>query len=137
MNQSMSFGNVPPDMLAGAVEKILAKMDETHLATFYERELPSMPPDVANAFVEALFTAFRDRGESSEDAAEGAGTTLDAIAGHDSGAVRALLAYARGNADLLREATAAFVEQRPDLIATLPITLRDALAERLTRSTLR
>ncbi|MFZ0030792.1 MAG: hypothetical protein WBE77_08870 [Candidatus Cybelea sp.] len=135
MNRPMSFGNVPPDMLAGAVEKILAKMDETHLAAFYQRELPTLPPDVVRAFVEALFTAFRDRGESSEDVAEGAGTTLDAIARPDSAAVSALVAYARGNADLLREATSAFVEQRPDLIATLPPMLHEALAERLTRST--
>jgi hypothetical protein len=130
----MSFGNLPPDMLAGAVEKILAKMDETDLAAFYERELPAMPSDVVRAFVEALFTAFRDRGESSEDAVEGAGTTLDAISSRDSAALGALLEYARGNADLLREATTAFVEQRPDLIPTLPATLREALAERLTRS---
>ncbi|MFZ0364161.1 MAG: hypothetical protein WAL67_08140 [Candidatus Cybelea sp.] len=135
MNRPMSFGNVPPDMLAGAVEKILAKMDETHLAAFYERELPTLPSDVVSAFVEALFTAFRDRGESSEDAAEGAGTTLDAIARRDSVAVSSLVAYACGNADLLREATTGFVEQRPDLIATLPPALREALAERLTRST--
>ena len=66
----MSFGNVPPDMLAGAVEKLLAKMDETDLAAFYERELSTMPSDGAHAFVEALFEAFHDRGESSEDAAE-------------------------------------------------------------------
>ena len=54
----MSFGNVPPDMLAGAVEKVLAKMDETDLAAFYERELSTMPSDGAHALVEALFGAF-------------------------------------------------------------------------------
>ena len=90
MNRRMSFGNVPADMLAGAVEKLLAKMDETDLAAFYERELSTMPSDVVHAFVEALFTAFRDRGESSEDAAEGAGTTLDAIARRETGAISAL-----------------------------------------------
>jgi hypothetical protein len=130
----MSFGNVPPDMLAGAVEKILAKMDETDLAAFYERELRTMPAEAVHAFVEALFTAFRERGESSEDAAEGAGTTLDAIERRDSAAISALIAYAHGNADLLREATTAFIGQRPDLIATLPGPLREALTERLTRS---
>jgi hypothetical protein len=135
MNGPMSFGNVPPEMLAGAVEKLLAKMDETDLAAFYTRELSSMPPDVVHAFVEALFEVFRDRGESSEDAAEGAGTTLDAIARREGAAVDALVAYARASPDLLKEATARFVEQRPDLIATLPSALRDALAERLTRST--
>ena len=128
----MSLGNVPADMLAGAIEKVLATTDETDLASFYERDLSVMPSDVVHTLVEALFTAFRDRGESSEDAAEGAGTTLDAIASRESGAPRALLAYACSNPGLLKEATTIFVEQRPDLIASLPAVLRDALAQRLT-----
>ena len=132
----MSFGNVPADMLAGAVEKLLAKMDETDLAAYYQRELTTMPADVVGAFCEAVFTAFRERGESSEDAAEGAGTTLDAIGGRDAAAIGALLRYALESPDLLKEATTLFVAQRPDSIAALPAAVRDALAERLTRSTL-
>ena len=108
-------------------------MDEADLAVFYERELTSMPPSVAGAFVAALFAAFRDRGESSEDAAEGAGTTLERIEQNEPEALHALLAYARGNPDLLNEATAIFVEQSPELIVTLPVALRNALAERLTK----
>jgi hypothetical protein len=134
MKRRMSFGNVPRELLAGAVEKLLAKMDETDLAAFYERELSAMPSDVVHAFVEALFQGFHDRGESSEDAAEGAGTTLDAIERCDAQALRALLVYARGSPDLLKEATATFVEQRPDLVASLPDALRSALAERLMRT---
>jgi hypothetical protein len=127
----MSFGDVPPDVLAGAVEKLLGKMDETDLAAFYERELTTMPSDVVHAFVEALFAAFRDRGESSEDVAEGAGTTLDAIAGDGRAAFGSLLRYALSNPALIKEATALYVERRPDLVATLPIGLRDALVQRL------
>ncbi|HEY6487101.1 MAG TPA: hypothetical protein VIX83_12010 [Candidatus Cybelea sp.] len=127
----MSFGNVPADMLVGAVEKLLAKMDEADLAVLYARELSTMPRDAYQAVIESVFNAFRERGESSEDAAEGAGTTLESIAQRESGAVDALLAYARGNPDLLKEATALFVEQRPELITALPASLRDALAERL------
>lgn len=127
----MSFGNVPPGMLAGAVEKLLAKMDETDLAAFYERELAAMPAEFVDAFVGALFEAFRDRGESSEDAAEGAGTTLDGIARREPGALSSLLAYARTNPDLLKEATATFVQQRPDVVGALPPALREALAARL------
>jgi len=130
----MSFGNVPADVLAGAIEKLLAKMDEADLVAFYERELSKMPPDAYPAFVEALFAAFRERGESSEDAAEGAGTTLDAVAQRDGVAVTALLHYASESPDLIKEATTEFVAQRPDLIALLPAVLRDGLADRLTRS---
>jgi hypothetical protein len=124
----MSFGNVPPDVLAGAVEKLLAKMDETDLAALYERELSAMPSDAVHAFVEALFESFRDRGESSEDAAEDAGTTLDAIASNERPAIGALLRYAQTSPDVVKEATALFVERRPDLVVTLPAALRDALA---------
>jgi hypothetical protein len=134
MNGRMSFGNVPADMLAGAVEKLLAKMDETDLAAFYQRELATMPPNVVTAFCEAVFAAFRERGESSEDAAEGAGTTLDAIAGREPGAIPALLQYALASPDLLKEATTVFVAQRPDSIDALPAVVRNALAERLTQS---
>lgn len=127
----MSFGNVPADTLVGAIEKLLAKMDESDLAALYARELSTMPPDAYRALVESVFTAFRDRGESSEDAAEGAGTTLESIVQREDGAAQALLTYAHSNPALLKEATALFVEQRPELVVALPASIRVALAERL------
>jgi hypothetical protein len=130
----MSFGNVPANTLAGVVEKLLAKMDETDLAAFYQRDLAAMPPNVVAAFCEGVFTAFRERGESSEDAAEGAGTTLDAIARREPDAIAALVQYALASPDLLKEATTIFVAQRPDSIDALPAIVRAALAERLTQS---
>ncbi|MGA9274608.1 MAG: hypothetical protein WBE30_05735 [Candidatus Cybelea sp.] len=132
--QRMSFGNVPADTLAGVVEKLLAKMDETDLAAFYQRELATMPPNVVAAFCEAVFAAFRERGESSEDAAEGAGATLDAIARREPAAIAALVQYALASPDLLKEATTDFVAQHPGSIDALPAVVRDALAERLTQS---
>jgi len=129
------LGNVPADVLVGTVEKLVAKMDESDLATAYARELRAMPADAFGIFVEAMFDAFRDRGESSEDAAEGAGTTLEGIARRDDGAVGALVEYARSNAGLLKEATTLFVEHRPDLVITLPPELYGALAERLSAAT--
>ncbi|HEY1655465.1 MAG TPA: hypothetical protein VGF86_10150 [Candidatus Tumulicola sp.] len=118
-------------MLVGTVEKLVAKMDEGELAAAYERDWAAMPADAFAAFVEAMFGAFRERGESSEDAAEGARTTLERIAMRESAAVDALLKYARSNPGLLKEATTLFVERRPDLVATLPPALYDAIAERL------
>lgn len=118
-------------MLVGTVEKLVAKMDEGDLANVYERGVTAMPADAFGAFVEAMFDVFRERGESSEDAAEGAGTSIEAIAARDAAAVVALLRYARANAGVLKETTALFVEQRPDLVATLPAALYGAIAERL------
>ena len=128
----MSFGNVPAEELGGALEKLLAKMEESDLAIEYERELAAMPSDAFHAFVEAVFAVFRERGESSEDAAEGAGTTVDSIARRQRGAPEALIAYAGANPDVLRESTALFVQRRPDFASLLPPALRAALAERLT-----
>jgi hypothetical protein len=130
----MSFGNVPADMLAGALEKLLAKTEESELASFYARELLTMPPEVYDAYVEAVFAAFRERGESSEDAAEGAGTTLESISRREDGAAGSLVRYAQANPDLLKEATTLLVEKHPELVATLPEVLQRALAERLTRT---
>lgn len=129
------FANVPADVLAGAVEKLVAKMDEAELAGVFERDLGAMSIPAREAFVEAIFDAFRDRGESSEDAAEGAGTSLGAIHGHEGAALAALLRYARDNSGLLKEATTLFAEEHPDLIASLPGALLDAIAERLARTT--
>jgi hypothetical protein len=129
------FGNVPADVLVGTVEKLVSKMDEAELAAVFTRDLSTMPSDAFGAFVEAMFDAFRDRGESSEDAAEGAGTTLDGIARRDGGALRALVHYAQANPGLLKEATTIFVEERPDLVGEVPPALRTAIAERLAHAT--
>lgn len=127
----MPFGNVPADVLVGAVEKLLSTMEESDVAAVYERELSSMPPQAFDAFIEAVFSAFRERGESSEDAVEGAGVTLDGIESRDSRAIAAFVAYAQTNPGLLKEATTIFVEERPDLVSGLPAVLRGALADRL------
>lgn len=125
------LGNVPAAVVVGTVEKLVAKMDEGDLANMYERGVTDMPPEAFGTLVEALFDAFRERGESSEDAAEGAGTTVERIAARDAGAVAALLRYTRSNAGLFKEATTLFVERRPDFIAALPAALYGAIAERL------
>jgi ABC-type transporter Mla subunit MlaD len=125
------FGNVPADVLAGAIEKLVAKMDETELASAFRSELSVMPDDASGAFVEAMFDAFRDRGESSEDAVEGAGTTLDSVGVRDGDALARLVDYAHANPGVLKEAVTLFVEQHPEFAGSLPETLRGALARRL------
>ena len=129
------FGNVPAEVLVGTVEKLVSKMDESDLASVFRRDLGAMPADAFGAFMEAMFDAFRGRGESSEDAVEGAGTTLAGIERRDGGAVDALMEYARTNPGVLKEATTLFVEQRPDLVTALPSVLRSAIAERLAHAT--
>ncbi len=135
MRAMSHFGNVPADVLVGTVEKLVAKMDESDLASAFERDLPAMPPEAFAAFIEAAFDAFRDRGESSEDAVEEAGTTLAAVGAREPAALAAFVAYARSNQGVLKEATALFVEHHPGFAGALPATLRDAISERLAQPT--
>lgn len=90
-----------------------------------------MPGDARAAFVESIFDAFRDRGESSEDVAEGAATSLERIREGDSGALRALVAYARENPGLLKETLSLFAEHHGEHVDALPSALVDGIAERL------
>jgi hypothetical protein len=129
------FGNVPADILVGTVEKLVSKMDDADLAAAFSHNLSTMPPDAASAFVEAMLEAFRDRGESSEDVAEGAGTTVSSIQKREATGLSAFVDYARANPGLLKEATTIFVERHPDLTGELPAVLRSAIAERLTHVT--
>lgn len=125
------FGSVPAQSLADAVEKHVAKMDEAELASLLSTCLANMPGDARVAFVESVFDAFRDRGESSEDAAEGAATSLERIRDGDAGALRALVAYARENTGLLKEALSLFAEHHGAHVDALPRALVDGIAERL------
>jgi len=128
------FGNVSVDSLTAAVEKTAATMDEHELAVALDENLSAMPPDALNALLEAVLDAFRDRGESSEDAAEASGISLERIERFDPSAIGELIRYASRNTGLLREATALFVEEHPALISALPKRLLDGVAQRLTPS---
>jgi hypothetical protein len=125
------LGNLPPEVLAGTVEKLVAKMDDGELAAAYRGAVPDMPDDACGVFVEAIFDAFRERGESSEDVVEEAGTTLERVATRETDAVAALLDYAAGSPGLLKETSAGFVERRPDLVHVLPRSLYEAVLKRL------
>ncbi|HEY8314214.1 MAG TPA: hypothetical protein VIG51_08545 [Candidatus Baltobacteraceae bacterium] len=103
--------------------KFIAKMDENDLASALAQSERSMLPAARRALVESIFAVFRERGESSEDAAEGAGTTVSAIEAGQSQAVAALLAYAHGSAGLLKEATTTFIEEHPEFVDQLPPAL--------------
>ena len=85
------FGNVPAESIVDAVEKHVAKMDEGELASLLSDAVPTMPDAARTALVSSIFDAFRDRGESSEDAAEGSNTSLADLESGDRRAVGALI----------------------------------------------
>jgi len=129
------FGNVPAESLVDAVEKHVAKMDEAELASLVAAQVAVMPTDAVRALAESIFNAFRDRGESSEDAAENAGTSLESIERGDLQAVATLIAYARQNTGVIKEAVGLLAEEHRDVLSTLPRTLLDGIAQRLTQTT--
>lgn len=125
------FGNFHAGEIAQAAEKFIAKMDENDLALAIIQSERTMTPAGRGALVESVFDAFRERGESSQDAAEAAAASLEAIEAGDAHAVLLLLRYAEQNAGLLKEAAISFVERHPDLIDQLDPALVDGIARKL------
>jgi ABC-type transporter Mla subunit MlaD len=125
------FGNVPSDALIDAVEKHVETMNEDDLASLLRSGLGSMPRETTDALLHALFDAFRDRGESSDDVAEAADAPLAAIEAHDPAAFGALLAYARSNTGLLEDALMRLAEEHHDQLGGLPAPLVDGIAAAL------
>lgn len=126
-----AFGNFAAGEVIDAAEKYISKMDEHALASAIEQGERTMSASARTLLVEAIFDAFRQRGESSEDAAEEAGTTLDAIERSERDAVNKLLAYARANPGLLKDATVELVERDPAMLAELSPQIADAVKQRL------
>jgi hypothetical protein len=125
------FGNFASDDVIDAAEKVINKMDEGMLASAIERSERTMSAQSKGLLVEAIFDAFRQRGESSEDAAEGAGASLDAIRNYDADAVHKLLAYARTNPGLLKEAAVGLIEREPGILTQLSPEITGGIRERL------
>lgn len=125
------FGNYASGEVIDAAEKFISKMDERDLAAAIIQSERAMTADGRTLLVEAIFDAFRQRGESSEDAAEEAGTTLEAISSAQSGAVEKLLTYARANPGLLKEAAIGLVEREPAVLVQLPPEITSGIQQRL------
>ena len=109
-----------------SLEKLVAKMEDAQLTLILRDGISNMPQDAVNALVTSIFDAFRDRGESSEDAAEGAGTQLERLEQGDRQAVAALVAYAGSNTGLLKESLALFEDEHPAQLSALPHALNGA-----------
>lgn len=127
------FGNYAPGQVADAAQKFISKMDERELATALEQSARAMSSASRAMLVEAIFDAFRHRGESSEDAVEGAGTALGAARGGEESAVFALLQYAKNNPGLLKEAAVSLIQEQPLVVAELGPALSDGIALRLSQ----
>ena len=125
------FGNYAAAQVVEAAEKFISKMDERELRRAVVETEHALSADARTELIEAIFDAFRQRGESSEDAVEAAGTTLDALRSNDPAAVSALLVYASKNAGLLREATTGLIERHPEIVSQLSPMLAEGIANRL------
>ena len=131
-NHTASFGAVSRSRLpvrstveTMSLEKYVAKMEDAHIAVLLRDGIDDMPQRARAALAASIFDAFRDRGESSDDAAEGANVALEQIEQGECQAVAALVTYASENTGLLKEAIALFEEEHATEIGSLPATLRN------------
>lgn len=125
------FGDYEQADVLDAAEKFVSKMNDRELGDALDQTQREMPPRSRALFVEAMFDAFRHRGESSEDAAEAAGCELASLSDGDESAVRALMEYAKTNAGLLREAAIVLIEEHPHVVGELSAPLREGIAAKL------
>jgi|SRR5579884_1910841 len=126
-----AFGQFASEQVFDAAEKFITKMDEGALASAIEHSERTMNAQGRTLLVEAIFDAFRQRGESSEDAAEASGAPLEAILRYDRDAVHRLLAYARANAGLLKEAAIGLIERAPQMLDQLSPEITGGIHRRL------
>ncbi len=120
-NHAISFGASSRSRLpSGSTVRVMpdleqiAKMDDADLASLLQNSVPRMQIAQRTALVASIFDAFRDRGESSEDAAEGANTAVESLESGNEEALLALVSYARNETGLLREALELFGERHSD-----------------------
>jgi len=81
-------------------------MDDAQLAAKLAEDTAAMTNEDRAALVEAIFDAFRDRGESSEDVAEAASISLELVVAGDRQALQGLLTYAQASPGLLKRVMA-------------------------------
>jgi hypothetical protein len=129
------FENFGAGEVLDAADKFISKMDEGELSTAIAQSERTMASAVRQALVESILDAFRQRGESSDDVAEAAGTTVDVLNENGSTGINALLRYAMMNPGLLREATSLFIEEHPNFIDQLGPVVTNGITARLQRDT--
>jgi len=125
------FENFGAAEVLDAADKFISKMDEGELRSAIAQSERTMAGAVRQALVESILDAFRQRGESSDDVAEGAGTTVESFDGNAGKGMDALLQYAVANPGLLREATSLFIENHQQYIEQLGPAVTDGIAARL------
>jgi hypothetical protein len=122
---------VPPEQVAEALEKHVAKMEDVTLTSLLLGALEAMPNDARRSLAASIFDAFRDRGESSDDVAEGADTTVAAIESAEVAPLVALIRYSGENTGLLKEALTLLAHEHSGALAALPRELLDGISARL------
>jgi hypothetical protein len=126
-----SRSRLPPGSTVHAMTQLgkhVAKMDEAELASLITSAVDPMAGDVRGALIGSIFDAFRDRGESSEDAAEGAGTHVPLLEANDPQALKALIEYSREHTGLLKEALEIFASEHAAQLGALPQPLLAGVA---------
>ncbi len=116
------FGNASESDTAQAASDHVQESDSAELASDLQKSVSTMDPSSLEQFGQHLLHSFTNNQSFDGDAAtatNGAGTTQDAVAAGDGGAISNLIAYGRANPDVLKQAASAFMQRNPGAIASM------------------
>ncbi len=126
------LGGASPQQLAEAVAQHVQNADPDELGQHLTESLGTLDGDGVAQLGRHLLQSFTNSsGAGASETAAAAGTTEAAVAAGDGGAVGALIAYAKGNPQVLQEAANAFIQRNPGAIAQLAPGLLQGIASRL------
>jgi hypothetical protein len=126
-----------PQEVAGALSDHVSSMDPSELSGHMQQSVEAMDPQHRQQLGQQLLQTFTDHPASQDDgpsAAEQAGTNAQEVQQGSPGGLRALIAYAQANPQVLQTAVSAFVERNPGALAQLSPGLLQQFASKFTGS---
>jgi hypothetical protein len=126
------LGGTSPQAVADAAVDHVQNADPNELGDHLTQSLGNLDGGSVVALGQHLLQSFMNNGGgSADDAAAAAGTSADAVASGDQGAVGQLIEYAKSNPQVLQQAAGDFMQGNPGAIAQLAPGLLQGIMSRL------
>ncbi len=130
--EGMLGGASPAEASAAAADHVNA-MDPSELSGHLQQSLGSMDPSSLSALGGHLLQAFDQHGQGGDQAAQAAGTSTDAVASGNTGAIGSLIQMAESHPQILQAAAGHFFGSNPGAIGQMAPGLLSGIMGRLGR----